>query len=201
MYEALYDAFLAIAASAIPLKTIAFRSVRPRYGKPNLILSPRGSAISGGRYNPPREFGVLYLALDPLTCLEETIRFAQSTPNEAAKRLPRIIVGIEVVLSQVLNLTNLDMLNAIGVAADDLVATGWFDAQQRGEVALTQQMGRAARNCGVEALIVPSAAGPDTQNLVVFSDQLLEGSSLTVIEAEELELPDQPVWLTDLQSK
>src|SRR5258708_1949388 len=102
-----------------------FRSVKPYFANQNDVLSPEGSRISGGRYNELGE-GVIYLAYDPHTCLEETTRSCRDDAfSVAQKKLPRTIVGIQVELSNVLYLTSYKICIAIGITKSVLTKTDW----------------------------------------------------------------------------
>jgi hypothetical protein len=66
-----------------------------------------------------------------------------------------------------------------------LIDERWQEKQERGREALTQAIGRIARDSGFEGLLVPSAQGSG-QNLVIFADRLLHGSRLTIINVGKL---------------
>jgi RES domain-containing protein len=164
---------------AIPFEGVCFRNVRQKFATPQQILSAEGSFLKGGRYNFRETFAVLYLSCDIHTCLEETTQSFRVHGLEVAEALPRTVVGIQVRLSQVLDLTNPRIRHRLGVTKRELVETDWKSFQSLGQEALTQQLGRFARDAGFEALLVPSAALPRTgKNLDIFPDCLLPTSSL-----------------------
>jgi RES domain-containing protein len=65
-------------------------------------------------------------------------------------------------VTKALDLTDPSTRDKLGIQQEDLVSNEW---------GVTQDLGRAARRAGFDALIVPSAAG-DHHNLVIFSDLL-----------------------------
>ena len=175
---------------AVPFEGVCFRNVRPGFATPQQILSAEGSFRYGGRYNFRNTLTVLYLSCDIHTCLEETTRSLRVSGLEVAEALPRTVIGIQVRLSRVLDLTNPRIRHRLGVIKRELVETDWeFIQNVLGEESLTQQLGRFARDAGLEALLVPSAALPRTgKNLDIFPDRLLPTSSLHVVNVGLLTL-------------
>jgi hypothetical protein len=55
-----------------------------------------------------------------------------------------------------------------------------------GAEALTQLVGRAAKEAGFEALVVRSGEDPEGRNFVVFPDNLRKSSQLTLLDADKL---------------
>jgi RES domain-containing protein len=81
--------------------------------------------------------------------------------------------AIAVDLHRVISLTDPLQLALLGVGVAH--TTGLYDwqaAQNRGEESLTQSIGRATFESGMEGLLVPSAADHSAANLVVFSENL-----------------------------
>jgi RES domain-containing protein len=109
----------------------------------------------GGRFNPPGEFGAIYLALDPDTARRE---------GDA----PEVILELDCRLSRVFDLTRPEAQRHCGLTPDQLCA---------GDHAPCQQAGRTLRDEGCEAIRYPSVAGDGT-NLAVFWDRRRPDSSL-----------------------
>src|ERR1041384_1956160 len=101
---------------------ICFRNVKHEFANQHQILSASGSLDSGGRYNLAKAFGVLYLACDPHTCLEETIHATVADGFVAARNLPRTFIGIRVRLARVLDLTDWRVRRRLGVSKALLLA-------------------------------------------------------------------------------
>jgi RES domain-containing protein len=140
----------------------------------------------GGRFNFIGTFEVLYLSCDPHTCLEETTKSIQRPAHEVAQALPRTLVGIEVRLSRVLDLTDASVRRRLGIRKKDLTAPNWEKSQNvHKQEALTQQIGRLAREVGFEAILVPSSMTRG-KNLDIFPDRLLTRSRLRVVNRQNL---------------
>ena len=171
-----------------PFVGICFRNVAQQYATQRDILSAQGGQFSGGRYNFRGSYPVLYLSCDIHTCVEETSKSFQQAGASVAQALPRTIVGVEVRLARVLDLTDPVVLSVLGITRLRLIRTDWLTCQENEErEAFTQTVGRLARETGVEAILTPSAALPRTgKNLCIFSDQLLPTSRLRAINGQRL---------------
>lgn len=122
--------------------------------------SDLGALEHGGRYNPRREFGALYLSESPAACRAELQR-------RPGVRVRYWHARIRVRVARALDLTDPHTREKLHVSLDDLTSDNWE---------LTHDLGRVARRAGFDGLIVPSAAG-DHRNLVVFKDLLTEGEA------------------------
>lgn len=102
----------------------------PRYRR-DRALSTEGSELYGGRYNPKAGFGPLYCGERPAVCLAEVRRAT------AGRTLgPFVLASVKVELQRVLDLTDLSILERLGLSPEELVAPDW---------ALTQELGHLAR--------------------------------------------------------
>lgn len=128
-------------------------------------LGTTGSLKVGGRFNPPNAFGALYTSFEEATALQEVatgLRLRGVDP----KQFPEGAYWsyeLEVRLEAVLDLTDPDVLQKIGLPQGSLTRT---------DVNATRGIAAQAREQGYEALLVPSAASPDAKNLVIFLDKL-----------------------------
>ena len=134
--------------------------------------SDQGALEHGGRYNPRREFGALYLSESPAASRAEMQR-------RPAVRVRYWHVRIKVRVARALDLTDPSTREKLGIRLEDLVSGEW---------GITQDLGRAARRAGFNALIVPSAAGSH-RNLVIFKD-LLGGDE--TVEPERVDPGPEP---------
>lgn len=162
-----------------PLSQTFFRVIHAKYAA--TALSSVGSYRFGGRYNPAKSFEMLYLADSPVTALEEVDALLRTDKAlQGIKGPPRILLSVECELGNVINLkTNLDVL---GLSVSELTLP-WRDSLRRGELPITQEIGRLAHERrDVEALLFPSAKNPDTANLAVFPDRLARTSKLRVFD-------------------
>lgn len=158
------------SGTAIGLQGVAYRSTVPRYANREDILTEHGSRLTGGRWNPPRLFATVYLSLDPRDALEEIV--AQGNRFELAELFPRTLVSVDVCLIRIIDLTVGVTRRRLGVSPTTMVTEPWSGFQTRGEEAVTQAIGRLARDSGLEGLIVPSAVSRRGRNLVVFPNNL-----------------------------
>ena len=170
---------------AIPYKGFCFRVLSQRFATKRDVASTKGSKIKGGRYNIKNKFGVLYLSCDSHTCLEEASRTRQKLAIDIANELPKTVIGFEVELTKVLNLTDSKIRQKLGIKVSDLTQTDWEKIQALGLEAITQTIGRLARQAGFEAILVPSSVWQG-KNLDVFPDKLLPSSKISVVNSSQL---------------
>lgn len=135
------------------------------------LSSDRGAYLAGGRYNPPEQFGALYLSESPTASRAELSR-------QGLRSMLRFVLGtFRVTLAKVCDLTNPSVLRVPGIKRDDLVQNDWLPAQQ---------LGTLMREAGFEAALVPSAAGPHV-NLVIFTDRLGDESEVRIEDVQDAE--------------
>ncbi|HTN01063.1 MAG TPA: RES family NAD+ phosphorylase, partial [Planctomycetaceae bacterium] len=89
-------------------------------------------------------------------------------------------------LQAVLDLRLGTVRQRLQVSLDRILKVDWRKEVEAGREPITQVLGRAASDVGLEGLIVPSAASPDGQNLLVFPKNLQTGSELRVLSPERL---------------
>lgn len=157
----------------------AFRHAAPEHeeiGSALLLASKR----VGGRINPQGEFGALYLSLARDTVKRELRRKADRAGIPLGDLLPRILLTVDVELNRVLDLTRPAIRTEWGMDESDL-ASHEHDA--------CQQVARAARRAGYEAIRFPSATGSGV-NLAIFLDRLHPGSRIDVVDSEPLVASD-----------
>lgn len=78
LYRRLRLALLKTSPKFQPWTGVVFRSVTLEYAKPELVVSGKGAAKTGGRWNPPGQFEALYCSLRPGTAIEEAMRLFES---------------------------------------------------------------------------------------------------------------------------
>lgn len=154
----------------VPLQAKVFRSLSREHVAEG--LSTRGSFEFGGRYNPSREFGVLYTSRSQQTSKAEKLKAL----GPGVRRESLVMAEIEIRLSEVIDLTREDSLKVLGLEKEAMT--------QPEEYEVTQTIGRWAKASGIEALIVPSAVAANS-NVVVFLDNLKPGSSVKVLAVTE----------------
>ncbi|MDX1963659.1 MAG: RES family NAD+ phosphorylase [Pirellulales bacterium] len=100
-----------------------------------------------------------------------------------------MLVGIEVRLQRVLNLTDGKIRQHLGVSEERMLEADWQTVQAKNGEGLTQAIGRLAWEAKIEALLVSSARFKKENNLVIFPDQLSKRSLLQIINRQELPEP------------
>lgn len=112
------------------------------------------------RYNPPGEFGVLYLSVSAECAFQEKLKQAHGRLQD----LPAQVVGAFRIRIKCLDLTDEKRRKNLGVTLQQLTSPTDFS--------VTQRLAREARKMGFEGIIAPSAASEDCYSLVVFKDKL-----------------------------
>jgi RES domain-containing protein len=165
-----------VSPRAIALKGRFYRMVSMKHK--NEILDIQGSILAGGRYNPPHEFGALYLGETKEVCKAERMRKSK-TP------FPMVIGEIEISLNKTLDLTDDKILEQLGINKKDLLRDMGDEAY---DYKVTRNIARRVRREGIEGLIVPSVTGKG-KNLVIFMENIKSesGSSVRVLSAEAVE--------------
>lgn len=89
------------------------------------------------------------------------------------------VYELEVQLESVLDLTDSEVLRKTAIAASSLTGS---------DLTATRRIAAEAREQGYEALLVPSAAAPESKNLVIFLDR---------VPAPPIVLSSKPVRLSE----
>lgn len=147
--------------SPIPVKAVVYRVVRDGVDP----LGTAGSLKAGGRFNPPNEFAVLYTSFDQATASKEVARGLNQRGIDPSQFPPGSwwLYELEVEIETTLDLTNSDILQRTEVKSESLTGS---------DLQLPRRIATEARDKGFGALLVPSAADPDSKNLVIFLDKL-----------------------------
>lgn len=171
------------------LDITGYRSATPKYAQETDLLTGEGSRLHGGRWNPPG-IAAVYASFTPETAMEETLahfRYYGIPPHAA---MPRIFVAIRAQITKVLDMTEGANRRRIRIAESRLLECDWRDDMRRGKEALTQLLGRAAKEADFEAMVVRSTADKAGYNMVVFPENLRTSSQLAVLDPEKL----SPSW-------
>jgi RES domain-containing protein len=168
-----------LAARARPLSGIVYRSAVPKYANSEDLLTGEGARRFGGRWNPPGVAAV-YGSFAPQTAMEEALAQARYYGLPAHAAMPRTFVAIEFDLARVIDLTDGAVRRSLGVSEKRVLECDWRVEAAAGWNPLTQEIGEGARLAELEALVVSSAADRGGRNLVVFVENLLPESRLSV---------------------
>ena len=125
-------------------------------------LNGEGARRFGGRFNPPLSFPVVYACKTHGCATAELVRQARGQSLALEDLLPREFWRIEGELNSVLDLLDDSTLNMIGIDRDDLI---------RDHLALTHQIGEAACEHQLQAILTPPATGVG-QVLAIFTENL-----------------------------
>ena len=163
----------------------AFRIVADRWR--DFPLSAIGSVRSGGRYNAPNSFPVLYCADSQLTAMME-VEALFTTGDGQLKGVPRdpdLVLTVQCALSRVLDLTVDTLYAELGTAREELtsLSPSRFILNARGEQTPTQRLGAACSFSGnISAIKVPSATHSSGFCLDIFIDSLVVGERLSILD-------------------
>ncbi|QDT04259.1 RES domain protein [Rubripirellula lacrimiformis] len=181
----LFEAIASRLADANGFGGVMVRSVGIKYANENDFFSGAGAARSGGRWNRVG-LPAIYASLDVITATHEAYQnfVAFGFPMTAIQ--PRVTAGAKVSLGKVLDLTDGEVLGAIGFSLADLAGEDWQAIQSGGEESWTQAIGRGCCIAGFEGIIVPSAQHPGGKNIVIFPEKLANSSEIRVLGADQL---------------
>jgi RES domain-containing protein len=164
---------------------VAYRSSTPKYATEQDLLTGEGSRRFGGRWNPVG-IAMVYASLIPETAMAETLAHHRYYGIPIEDAMPRVFVAIEARLRFVLDLREGAVRQRLQVSMERILAVDWRGEIREGRQPVTQLIGQAAWESGWEGLIVPSAADPKGNNLVILPECLRPESSLTVLNVGRL---------------
>jgi RES domain-containing protein len=184
-FEQLLRRIAALMVNAVSLKQTVFRCSDPAFATEKDLLTGEGSRQFGGRWNPPSSFATVYAALSDETALAEAKANHLYYGLDPADALPRTMVAVNTRLSNVIDLTLGTTRKLLGVSATRMRGDDWRKLNRRGAESLTQAIGRATYESGVEGLIVPACDGG--KNVVWFPGNLRTTSRAVIRNANKLE--------------
>lgn len=177
------SARLAAALRRVPPRAfsgVAFRSASPAFAASREMLSGEGVRRHGGRWNPPGLFAAVYASLSPETAIAEALSHFRHYGIPDADAMPRVLVAVELDLAAVADLSDGRSRRTLRVSRRRMRGEPWRSLQGAGREAITQSIGRAAFEAGLEGLLAPSAADRKGINVVVFPALLKPGSRMRV---------------------
>jgi RES domain-containing protein len=186
-----YETFLAELKKLSRLfskhKGFLFRASPLPYANAARLLDGRGSLQHGGRWSAARTFPASNLSTTPEAAFTESganytyYNFASSDVR------PKITVAVRARFSNVI-----DLVAPKGIRAkpwlelDQLLVEDWRKVNDKKQESQSQAFGRAARDVGAEALLVPSARAPGGMNVVYFPESLAPASKVEILGEAEL---------------
>jgi RES domain-containing protein len=133
-----------------------------------------GARRFGGRFNRPQSYPVIYLCTTRPCVVAELTRQARRQGLAVEDLLPRELWLVTVALTKVLDLTDADTLQALGVEPDELV---------RDDLQLTHEIGEAAHEHRFQAIRSASVTGVD--DVVAILPENLAGAVLAAELVQE----------------
>lgn len=168
-----------------------YRATTIEYANRGDLLAGVGSRKSGARWTPRGRFNAVYGSLEPDTAMAEALANYREFGIPVWEAMPLVFVAVTVKLQAVLDLTSADVQRILRVSIRRMTATDWLKAQQHGEEALTQAVGRIAWEEKLEGLLVPSARRKGALNIVLFPSRRRRGSSWRIYRARNLPLKEE----------
>src|SRR5205823_1880733 len=144
---------------------IVYRVASVRRASAEDLIAGVGSLLTGGRWTPPGAFRAVYASLDETVALDEARQQNMRPGAPSWMALPLVLTAIDVDLEPVLNLIDGRVRQALRVSRARMLAEPWLAIQDQAREALTQAIGRLARDQGFVALLVPAAVRPSLANL------------------------------------
>ncbi len=134
---------------------------------------PEAENTRGARWNPPG-VAAIYTSLAREGALAEAEH--QIAVQPVRPRARRTLYTIEITLTQVLDLTDTNLLQELGVGEAELAAD---------DMAMCHDLGGAAHWIGCDGLLVPSARSANT-NLVIFPANREDGARFEISNSESI---------------
>ncbi len=166
-----------------PFSGFVYRVIAERHRESP--LSAIGSVRSGGRYNAPNTFPVVYCADSQMTALLEVEALFTTADGQlkGVARDPDLVLSLRCKLARVLDLTDAHFLTELGTTREELISLtpSRFILNARGEETPTQILGAACSFSGnISGLKVPSAAAERGFCLDLLPDSLLVGEHISI---------------------
>lgn len=176
------------AKHAAPFAAETFRATSVEYANRDDLLTGLGAKINGGRWNPPGSFAAVYLGTAAETAVSEYLAHQRYFGFRDSDALPCTLVGLELQLQAVLDLTDGEVRKALGVSEARMLDDAWRKAKKH--ESLTQAIGRLAFEAELEAILVPSSAAPGAKNLVVFPGNVVPPNAyVKIVNRNKLPIP------------
>ena len=177
---------------SISFKGVVYRACSPEYANTRDLLSGEGALKSGGRWNAPGSFPVVYLAQNIEGAIAESLGVADRYGFDPATRLPMTLVAIDAALERVLDLSDAAVRKALDVTISQMNGCSWRADNGAAIEALTQAIGRAAHEAGLQGILVPSSVKRTFRNINVFPENIGRTGALRIRRADKLPSPPPP---------
>ncbi|MEE9394709.1 MAG: RES family NAD+ phosphorylase [Planctomycetota bacterium] len=151
---------------------VLYRFSSPDWASPKDLINGGGGYKYASRWLLPYVANAVFASTEASTALEESLAGTRRLGFPDWKAMPKLVVAIRVKLTSVLDLTQGRIRQRLRLSEGTIQDTDWDGISKHGGEAITQALGRAAFECGLEGILTPSAAWPGGVNLVVFPDNL-----------------------------
>lgn len=151
-----------------PWRGDVLRAVAPRWVSRPYRFTGTGALLAGGRWNTKHLVPAVYFSDSVGTLNAEAEAWAERHGFKVADLKPQTRITVQLELQSVLNLTARTTLATLGVTESELTSCDWKAEQDADLEPLTQALGRAAFELGVEGLVAPSARHVGGANIVLF---------------------------------
>lgn len=156
---------------AIDLEALFGFHLASPYPRPRSLYGLAAPA-NGARFTPKGGMSCVYMSADAETAFLEAKLTHLPNPAACGVADPTVIVTANVNLPRVIDLTDPAVQSALGATVTEL-AVPWRVSSARGRVVPTQELGKAAFDCGLfDAMKYPSVRSPGHACLVIFPDRL-----------------------------
>ncbi|MCH6256989.1 RES family NAD+ phosphorylase [Puniceicoccaceae bacterium K14] len=170
-YPGISKRLRAVKESAKPYAGTVYRFISPKFSTPADVTSGLGGLHAAGRWNLKGAHRISYTSLTPETALAESLAHVRYFNLPLPHALPRTLVSINVQLSKTLDLSEGRLRQRLQLGIDTIQKHNWRTANQQLKEATTQAWGRCFFEEGYEAILIPSAASPGN-NLIVLPENL-----------------------------
>ena len=171
-----------------PWASVMYRAAGIEYANRSDLLSGVGAKLHGARWTPRGAFNAVYGSLEPQSALLEALGTGGKYGLTYEKRMPLVMVAVDVKLQRTLDLTLPAVRRTLRLSRERMLVDDWAAQQETGREALSQTVARLALEINIQALLVPSARLKGAKNLVVFPDTLSRGA-LKIQNVEKLPEP------------
>jgi RES domain-containing protein len=134
------------------------------------MFSGRGSLQFGGRWNAPGTFRAVYASTALEVATAESLAYYRYYGFRDEDAMPRTMQAIDIKLHKVFDLTNPVIQRKLRIPWKQMQAEDWRKLQDAGKESLSQALGRAIFDVGMEGLVAPSAQVPSGINIVFFPE-------------------------------
>lgn len=167
---------------AEPFAGTVFRFIAPKYSAVDEMFAGKGSIHADGRWLAKGQCRAIYTALLPETALAESLASNRYYGFPDANSAPLIFVTAEAKLNEVVDLRDGKVRQRLRISESAILDTDWRKENNKGKESITQALGWALHDAGVEGFIVPSSAERSGANLIVFPRNLKHSSHVKVLK-------------------